>query len=59
MNSDNYVHEGFEHLDENILADKTMYALTRREIAYLNLKSKGLLVGLKKRKELAEIMRFP
>ncbi|XP_044176545.1 uncharacterized protein LOC122959321 [Acropora millepora] len=33
MNSDNYVHEGFEHLDENILADKTMYALTRREIA--------------------------
>ena len=33
MNSDIYVHEGFEHLDENILADKTMYALTRREIA--------------------------
>ena len=33
MNSDNYVHEGFEHLDEKILADKTMYALTRREIA--------------------------
>ena len=33
MNSDNYVHEGFEHLDENILADKTMHALTRREIA--------------------------
>ena len=22
MNSDNYVHEGFEHLDENILAEK-------------------------------------
>ena len=33
MNSDNYVHEGFEHLDGNILANKTMYALTRREIA--------------------------
>ena len=32
MNSDNYVHEGFEHLDEKILANKTMYALTRREI---------------------------
>jgi len=32
MNSDNYVHEGFQHLDENILANKTMYALTRREI---------------------------
>ena len=33
MNSDNYIHEGFEHLDEKILAEKTMYALTRREIA--------------------------
>ena len=29
MNSDNYVHDGFGHLNENILADKTMYALTR------------------------------
>ena len=32
MNSDNYVHAGFEYLDANILSNKTMYTLTRHEI---------------------------
>lgn len=31
MNSDCYVHRGFEKLDESILSRKTMYALTRHE----------------------------
>ena len=31
MNADCYVDKGFEHLDENILNNKTMYALTRHE----------------------------
>ena len=29
MNADCYVDKGFEHLDENILSNKTMYSLTR------------------------------
>ena len=32
MNSDNYVHAGFEYLDPNILSTKVIYALTRHEI---------------------------
>ena len=31
MNADCYVDKGFEYLDENILGNKTMYALTRHE----------------------------
>ncbi|XP_068709562.1 uncharacterized protein [Montipora foliosa] len=33
MNGDNYIDTGFEHLDETILGNKTMYALTRHETA--------------------------
>ena len=29
MNADCYVDKGFEHLDENIVSNKTMYSLTR------------------------------
>ena len=31
MNADCYVDQGFEHLDENKLGNKTMYSLTRHE----------------------------
>lgn len=33
MNADCYIDTGFEHLDETILGNKTMYALTRHETA--------------------------
>ncbi|XP_068746023.1 uncharacterized protein [Montipora capricornis] len=33
MNADNYIDTGFENLDETILGNKTMYALTRHETA--------------------------